>query len=380
MSKRFGRREFVRRTTAAGVAAAAIPKTLFGQPATGPGQAPVMMTPKGVKPCVVASSNGNRSKDDQGVTCVAKAFKMMTEGADVLDALVAGVAIVELDPDQSGVGWSGLPNAEGVVQLDASCMHGPKKRAGAVAAIEGVRTPARVAQLVADETDHHLLVGKGAQDFARAMGFKIEEGLINETARKQWLEWKRRTDPLHYLDPKSRAQAWYDAGLQMVREGLIDGEHFWGTINCDGVNAKGEVCGVTTTSGLAWKIPGRAGDSPILGAGLYVDGDVGAAGSTGRGESNLYNLSSFLIVEEMRRGAHPKDAGFAALKRVAKNTIEKRLLNDRGQPNFGLSFYVLNAKGEYSGVSMYPSKYAVCTEKGPETLECEPLYQGRPTD
>src|SRR6266850_585704 len=242
MSKKLNRREFVRTTTAAGVAAAAAARPLFGQ-------APTMLTPKSVKPCVVASSNGNRSKDADGVTCVAKAFKMMTGGADVLDALVAGVAIVE---------------------LDASCMHGPKKRAGAVAGIEGVRTPARVAQLVADETDHHLLVGKGAQDFARAMGFKIEEGLINETARKQWLEWKRRTDPLHYLNPKSRAQAWYDAGLQMVRDGLIDGEHCWGTINCDGVNAKGEICGVTTTSGLAWKIPGRAGDSPILGAGLYV--------------------------------------------------------------------------------------------------------------
>jgi N4-(beta-N-acetylglucosaminyl)-L-asparaginase len=267
-----------------------------------------------------------------------------------------------------------------VVQLDASCMHGVKKRAGAVAAIEGVRAPARVAQLVADETDHHLLVGKGAQDFARSMGVKIEEGLINDIARKQWLEWKRRTDPLHYLDPKKRAQAWYDAGIQMVREGLIDGEHFWGTINCDGVNAKGEICGVTTTSGLAWKIPGRAGDSPILGAGLYVDGEVGAAGSTGRGEANLYNLSSFLIVEEMRRGAHPKDACMTALRRVAKNTIEKRLLNDKGQPNFGLNFYCLNAKGEYAGVSMYPSTYAVCTEKGPQTLQCEAVYEGRPTD
>src|SRR5207245_208597 len=213
MSKRCGRREVVRRTTASGVAAAAIPKTLFGQPSTGPGQAPVMMTPKGVKPCVVASSNGNRSKDTDGVTCVAKAFKMMTGGADVLDALVAGVAIVELDPNQTGVGWSGLPNADGVVQLDASCMHGPKKRAGAVAALEGVRAPARVAQLVADTTDHHLLVGKGAQDFARAMGVQIEEGLINEKARNLWLEWKRRTDSEHYLDPKKRAQAWYETGL-----------------------------------------------------------------------------------------------------------------------------------------------------------------------
>ena len=369
---RVNRREFVQTTTAATAAAAAIPSTLFGQ-------APTMMT-KSVKPCVVASNNGNRSKDEHGVTCVAKAFKMITDGADVLDALVAGVSIVELDANQSGVGWSGLPNADGVVQLDASCMHGPKKRAGAVAAIEGVRAPARVAQLVSDETDHHLLVGKGAQDFARAMGVKIEEGLINENARKQWLEWKRRTDPLHYLDPKKRAQAWYEAGLQMVREGLIDAEHFWGTINCDGINPKGEICGVTTTSGLAWKIPGRVGDSPILGAGLYVDNEVGAAGSTGRGEANLYNLSSFLIVEEMRRGAHPKDACITALRRVAKTTIEKRLLNDKGQPNFGLNFYCLNAKGEYAGVSMFAATYAVCTENGPQTLPTEALFEGKPTD
>jgi N4-(beta-N-acetylglucosaminyl)-L-asparaginase len=370
---KLNRRDFVRSTTAAGVAAAADPATLFGQ-------APTVMTPKSVKPVVVASSNGNRSKDADNVTCVARVFKMMADGADVLDALVAGVAIVELDPNQTGVGWSGLPNAEGVVQLDASCMHGPKKRAGAVAAIEGVRAPAKVAQLVAEETDHHLLVGKGAQDFARAMGIKIEEGLINDNARKQWLEWKRRTDPLHYLDPKKRSQAWYDAGLQMVREGLIDGEHFWGTINCDGINARGEICGVTTTSGLSWKIPGRAGDSPILGAGLYVDGEVGAAGSTGRGEANLYNLSSFLIVEEMRRGAHPKDAAITALKRVAKNTIEKRLLNAKGQPNFGLNFYCLNAKGEYAGVGMYQGTYAACTESGPQTLQLEALFEGKPAE
>src|SRR5262247_4398427 len=336
---KLNRRDFVRTTAAAGVAAASATKPLFGQ-------APAVKT-GGTKPCVVASSNGNRSKDEHGVTCVERAFKMMTDGADVLDALVAGVSIVELDPNQTGVGWSGLPNADGVVQLDASCMHGPKKRAGAVAGIEGVRAPARVAQLVAEETDHHLLVGRGAQEFARAMGIKIEEGLINENARKQWLEWKRRTDPLHYLSPKERARAWYDAGIQMVREGLIDGEHFWGTINCDGVNAKGEICGVTTTSGLAWKIPGRAGDSPILGAGLYVDNEIGAAGSTGRGEANLYNLSSFLIVEGMRRGLSPKDAGMEALRRIRANTIEQRLLNAKGNPRFNIRFFVLNKRGEY---------------------------------
>jgi N4-(beta-N-acetylglucosaminyl)-L-asparaginase len=371
MSKKLTRREFGRTATAAGVAAAAATRVFA--------QAPAVRS-SGPRPVVVASANGNASKDADGVTCVQKAFTMMTQGADVLDALVAGVSIVELDPNQTGVGWSGLPNADGVVQLDASCMHGPKKRAGAVAGIEGVRAPARVAQYVAEETDHHLLVGKGAQDFARAMGVKIEEGLINENARKQWLEWKRRTDPLHYLDPKKRAQAWYDAGLQMALEGLIDIEHFWGTINCNGVNARAEICGVTTTSGLAWKIPGRVGDSPILGAGLYVDGEVGAAGSTGRGEANLYGLCSFVIVEEMRRGAHPKDAGMTALKRVQKNTIEKRLLNSRGLPNFGLSFYALNAKGDYAGVSMYAANYAVCTDQGPKTVPTEALFEGRATD
>ena len=369
--KKLNRRQFVQTTSAAAAAAAAVPKSLFGQ-------APTMMTAKSVKPCVVASSNGNRSKDADGITCVAKAFKMMTGGSDVLDALVAGVSIVELDPNQTGVGWSGLPNADGVVQLDASCMHGPKKRAGAVAGIEGVRAPARVAQLVSEQTDHHLLVGKGAQDFARQLGWKIEDDLNTETSRRQWLEWKRRTDPDHYLDPKRRAEAGRQAALAMVREGLVDREHLWGTINCNGVNAKGEVCGVTTTSGLAWKIPGRVGDSPILGAGLYVDGEAGAAGSTGRGEANLYNLSSYAIVEALRRGAHPKDAGIEALKRVAANTVEKRLRNDRGLPNFDLNFYVLARGGEHAGVSMYPSHYAVCTEKGPETRATEALFEGRP--
>ncbi|HJU83610.1 MAG TPA: isoaspartyl peptidase/L-asparaginase, partial [Holophagaceae bacterium] len=152
----------------------------------------------------------------------------------------------------------------------------------------------------------------------------------------------------------------------------------YGTINCDGVGLKGEVCGVTTTSGLAWKIPGRVGDSPILGAGLYVDGAVGAAGSTGRGEANLYNLCSFLIVDLMRRGMKPKDAGMEALRRVKASTVEKRLLNGRGLPNFQLNFYILNAAGEHAGVALYESKYAVCDEAGPRTLPSEALLPGKP--
>jgi N4-(beta-N-acetylglucosaminyl)-L-asparaginase len=227
-------------------------------------------------------------------------------------------------------------------------------------------------------TDHHLLVGKGAQDFARQLGFTIEDDLNTERSRQLWLEWKRRVDPEHYLDPIKRGEEGLRVGLEMVREGLIDADHFYGTINCNAVNARGDICGTTTTSGLAWKIPGRVGDSPILGAGLYVDNEIGAAGSTGRGEANLYNLCSYLIVENLRRGMAPKDAGLDACKRIQKNTVEKRLLNPRGLPSFGITFYVVNARGEHAGVSMYPgARYAVCDESGPRVEDCVALLEGR---
>jgi N4-(beta-N-acetylglucosaminyl)-L-asparaginase len=229
------------------------------------------------------------------------------------------------------------------------------------------------------------------------MGFTIEADLNTPKSRGLWLEWKRRVDPEHYLDPGKRpvspppaprppqmeADAYYRAGLEMVKEGLIREGSFWGTINCNGISPNGDICGVTTTSGLAWKIPGRVGDSPILGAGLYVDNDVGAAGSTGRGEANLYNLSSYLIVESMRRGMRPKDAGMEALKRIRSNTIEQRLRNSKGEPNFNIRFFVLNKKGEWAGVSMYSTgepKYALCTESGAQAPALEPLLQGQPTD
>jgi N4-(beta-N-acetylglucosaminyl)-L-asparaginase len=213
------------------------------------------------------------------------------------------------------------------------------------------------------------------------MGFKIEDDLNTDHSRELWLEWKRRTDPGHYLDPKTRAELFQRERQKMVAEGLIDRDHLYGTINCNGINAKGEICGVTTTSGLAWKIPGRIGDSPILGAGLYVDGAVGAAGSTGRGEANLFNLCSYLIVEEMRRGANPKDAGIEALRRIKANTIEKRLLNSKGNPNFGINFYILNAKGQYAGVTMYQGpSFAVCDESGPRIVKSDYLLPGQPND
>src|SRR5438034_2682777 len=369
------RRDFVRTGLLAGAMGTVEPSLA---------QAPAVR--RGVRPVVIASGNGNRFKNGGDRTCVEEAFRLLVSGSDPLEAVIAGVNILERDPEDTRVGFGGLPNADGIVQLDACCMHGPKKRAGGVAALEGVRTPSLVAKAVMEQTDHHLLVGAGAQAFARSLGFVIEDDLNTARSRQLWLEWKRRLDPLHYLDPAKRGAAGLEAAWQMVADGLIDQDHFYGTINCNAVSPRGELAGVTTTSGLAWKIAGRVGDSPILGAGLYVDGDVGAAGSTGRGESNLFSLSSFLIVEAMRSGMSPKDAGMAALKRVVANTVEKRLLNGRGKPNFNVNYYILNAKGDYAGVSLYELsekeavRFAVCTEDGPRTLQTEAMFTGAPRD
>jgi N4-(beta-N-acetylglucosaminyl)-L-asparaginase len=368
VTDKISRRDFVRTGTGAGLMAGAAP--LFGQ-------GPEMLTPKTVKPVVISSSNGHKYKNGGPRTSVEEAFARITRGEDALDALIAGVNICELDPEDDSVGYGGLPNADGVVQLDASCMHGPKKRAGAVAALEGVRTPSLVAKAVLGLTDHHLIVGKGAQELARNLGFTIEADLNTPKSRAAWLEWKRRIDPGHYPTPAAREEASRKISRDLMREGWIESNH--GTINCNGVNAKGEVCGVTTTSGLEFKIPGRVGDSPILGAGLWVDGEVGAAGSTGRGEANLFNLTSHLVVEEMRRGRHPKDAGIEALKRIRANTVEKRLLTDGGTPNFYVSLYIVDRLGRFAGVDLYstwrgkPRQFAVCTEDGPQLVQSESL-------
>jgi N4-(beta-N-acetylglucosaminyl)-L-asparaginase len=338
-------------------------------------------------------------------TAIERAFRGMTEGEDMLDAMVAGVNIPELDPEESGIGYGGLPNADGVVQLDSCLMHGPRKWAGGVAGIEGIRTPSLVAKAVAELTDHHLIVGEGAREFARALGFQIEDDLNTQHSRAMWLEWRRRVDPSHWLDPEERLlgssrpgedtdpdhirrlQDFQDAamaaGLSMVDDGLISEDSYWGTTSLEAVSPAGDICGVTTTSGLSWKIPGRAGDSPILGAGQYVDNDVGAAGSTGRGEANLYNLATFLIVEFMRQGMSPLDAGMSALRRIRDNTIESRLLNSRGLPNFDVRFFVLNKAGDYAGVAMYGASetmFAVCDENGAREEALEGLLEGSPRD
>ncbi len=376
------RRDFIERTA-----------TLLG---VSPLSLPLLRAPwlrrSAVEPVVIASANGYWFRNGGKETCVELAWRMMTEGRDVLDALIAGVTILELDPEEPNVGYGGLPNADGVVQLDACCMHGPRHGAGGVAALEGVRTPARVAQLVMDRTPNHLLAGAGAQEFARKQGFTIEADLNTDYSRNAWREWKRRAAQTQSLAPEPRAKSDERILDALYREGILRSRAVHGTINCLGINARAEICGVTTTSGLAFKLPGRVGDSPILGAGLYVDGAAGAAGSTGVGELNLYNLSSYQIVENLRRGMHPKDAGLDALARVRRNAIEPARRRADGNPNFNLAFYVLDARGEHAGVCMYAEddsirgatgntergfmRYSVCDRHGPRFLDCEPLIPG----
>ena len=296
---------------------------------------------------------------------------MMVRGADPLDAAIAGVTIVELDPTDNSVGLGGLPNEDGVVQLDASCMHGPTKRAGSVACLEGIATPASVARAIMEHTDHIMLVGADAKRFALRMGFR-EQNLLTEESRQMWLRWKSRlnTDdawldaqrdtttrprPMDEASADSREHVFHDAaGVPWTT----------GTINLCAVDARGDIGSVTTTSGLSWKIPGRVGDSPIIGAGQYCDNDVGAAGSTGRGEANIKVCGAFLAVELMRQGKSPQEALMEVMRRVIAMT-EKRLLNDRGRPYFDLSFYAVAKDGRYAGATAYEGgTFAVADDRG----------------
>jgi N4-(beta-N-acetylglucosaminyl)-L-asparaginase len=294
-----------------------------------------------------------------GIRGVTRAVELMTQGTDTLDAAVEGVKIQELDPRDNSVGYGGLPNEEGVVQLDASCMHGPSKRAGAVAALEGIKTPSEVARLVLKYTNHILLVGQGAKRFALSYGFQ-EENLLTPESRDLWLRWRAN---------RGAGDDWVDVPRDekmAIRP--------TGTINLNTINDQGEISSVTTTSGLAWKIPGRAGDSPIVGAGQYTDNAVGAAGSTGLGEANIMVCGGFLTVEHMRRGMAPADAALETLRRVLAMT-PPRLLDERGRPSFGLDFYAVNKRGETGAASFFPSRYAVHDGREAAIRDTAYLYQ-----
>jgi N4-(beta-N-acetylglucosaminyl)-L-asparaginase len=323
-------------------------------------------TPAAGKAVAIASGNGLQTVE-QAVAAVTR------EKLRPVSAAVRGVAVVEADPEDLSVGYGGLPNEEGVVQLDAACMDGPHHNAGSVAALEGIKHPAQVAEMVMDRTDHVNLVGAGAKRFALDHGFREEE-LLTERARKIWLRWRARRSDDDRLWP---------LGDEEPADAALQGESRpWGTIHCSVLAPNGDLGCCTTTSGLAFKIPGRIGDSPLIGCGLYCDNGVGSAGGTGRGEAAILSGGAWLVVETMRRGATPEEACLEALRRVAQQAQRgagwQPALWEGDRPGFGLTFYAVRKDGLYGSATMRgtPGKilFAVCDEKGPRHEPCAVLY------
>lgn len=345
------RRTFIQ-ASAAAVAGGIVSQGVHADPRTS------VPAPAGHRPIVIASGNG--------LGAVEKAMERLRMGDSPLDAVIEGVVTVENDPDDHTVGYGGLPNEDGVVELDSCCMDGPTHKAGGVAALRNIRNPSKVARLVMQRTDHVLIVGEGALRFARAHGFK-EENLLTDAAREIWLRWKENlSNSDDWLPPDANNKAAANPGAVPFT---------YGTINCCAVDAKGDLAGVTTTSGLSYKIPGRVGDSPIIGAGLYVDNKVGAAGSTGRGEANLINCSSFQIVDEMRRGASPEEACRIVLERIVDHT-EPRLRRKDGRPDYDLKFYAVSKTGAYAAASIWSNrKYVVHDGTNAMTKDMHYLYR-----
>jgi len=306
--------------------------------------------PTAKRPVIISAANG--------VHALGKGMDILKSGGDTLDAAVAAVSVVEDDPNDDTVGYGGLPNEDGVVELDASVMHGPTRRAGSVASVQRIKNVARLAKTVMERTNHTMIVGDGARRFAVDQGFE-EMNLLTEHSRKIWLAWKARTSfnwrpGIDSPEWKAALAQIFDNDPQQIAYAMEVINHPpTGTINCLALNEKAEISGTTTTSGLAWKIPGRVGDSPIIGAGVFVDGDVGGAGSTGKGEENIKICGAHTIVELMRKGAKPSDACLEALGRVVRNyNGDKKKLG-----TFQLSYYALNKDGEYGAASLWKSAH-----------------------
>lgn len=325
---------------------------------------PAQSSAAGRPPVAVASKNG--------LEAVRRAVERMEAGLAPVEAAVQGVSVVEADPDDTSVGYGGLPNSEGVVQLDACCMDGPTMRAGAVAALEGYMHPAQVAYEIMNRTTRVLLVGDGAARFAKSLGFQAEN-LLTERARKIWLYWKGQMSGIDdWITPPELLE---DPDVQrfIKKNGAVRPT---GTINLCAVNGAGNVGGTTTTSGLAFKIPGRVGDSPLIGAGLFVDNEVGAAGSTGRGESVIQISGAHTVVELMRAGQSPREACLGALDRLVRATRVPYLLDDDGRPNFDVKFYAVNRAGDAAGAAIWAgAEYALCRGgEEPRLMKCDSLY------
>ena len=320
------------------------------------------------RPIIISAHNGFDYLDD--------AFAFLRGGGDTLDAAIRVVKGPENDPNDDSVGLGGLPNEEGVVELDACCMHGPTRRAGSVGAVRNIKNVSMVAKAVMDHTGHVMLVGEGAERFAVALGFP-RENLLTEHSRKVWLLWKENHSTQDWwgpglanpnwkppaTTPQPQSKLWEErirqlderaAALGIEPEFRMDAIRRvlfppTGTIHCSALNDKGEISGITTTSGLAFKMPGRCGDSPIIGAGCYTDQDVGSAGATGSGEENIKVAGAHTIVENMRRGMSPHEAGMDALKRIVRNYN-----SDMVKLKFvDMTYYILRKDGAYAGVSLW---------------------------
>ncbi|MGB5873062.1 MAG: N(4)-(beta-N-acetylglucosaminyl)-L-asparaginase [Bacteroidota bacterium] len=355
------RREFLQKSSIVGVGAL-VSSTLCASGGASRG------TIQASGPAVIASGNGLRS--------VEEAMDLIQGGADALDAVIAGVNILEEDPEDTSVGYGGLPNEEGIVELDAAVMHGPTHSAGAVGALRNIKTPSRVARLVMERTDHVLLVGEGALRFARAHGFP-EVDLLTEKARKEWLQWiETHSGEDDWLPPGKFGRRETDAPAESEESAPPALKRDGGTIHCSGIDMEGNISSVTSTSGLAFKLPGRVGDSPIIGAGLYVDNEIGAAGSTGRGEATLANCSCVMIVEYMRRGRSPEEACLQACVDIVEHNKESRLRDRRGLPTFNVRFYAINKRGDSGGAGIFKgSSYAFHDGRSARLIPLPYIYE-----
>ena len=330
MKNQISRRKFVTTTVGAGTGALILPD-ISGMM--------IQKSGREIKPLIITSHT-----NETGRNAMEAGWEILKAGGNAVDAVEIAANIIEVDPEDTSVGYGGLPNEHGVVQLDSSFMDGKTYSAGAVACLENIKTPSSVAKLVMQRTDHVLLVGTGALEFARAWGFK-EENILTEKARKIWLRWKEELSPAddwgapeHLQNIRKNESYWKD---------FPDIEHHYGTTNVLAIDINGDIAGCTTTSGMSFKLNGRVGDSPIIGAGLYVDNEVGAAGATGRGEDVIKSCASYYIVLKMKEGLSPQKACEAALNMIIDRY---RKVN----PGFFPSekFVAINRLGEMGCASM----------------------------
>lgn len=304
--------------------------------------------------------------NETGKTAIETGWNILSSGGSVVDAVEKAANIIEVDPEDMSVGFGGLPNEEGVVQLDASIMDGKTYNAGSVACLENIKTPCSVARVVMEKTDHVMLVGKDALRFAKKWGFK-EEDLLTEKARKDWLSWKEKLSERDDWGPPEHLRRRSDESSKIEEE--LERLFHYGTTNVLAVDKNGDIAGITTTSGLSFKIPGRVGDSPVIGAGLYVDNEVGAAGATGRGEDVIKSCASYYMVLRMKDGRTPQQACEDALKMI----IDKY---KKVNPDFfpGEKFVAINKKGEFGCASMRGRRMPVISVLNQSGLS---LYEGK---